>query len=200
MSGVRSFLSALAHGLGAGLTRRRISSEAKLVEFVATRAAHVAQTALFGYLTTRMGTRAREIFQDPVFQGPLRTAQDSVFRDCATDLVVYCVGLIHRDGLASADCVVLARRLLTGALAHQGAGAPGQSAMARLDATDWDAATQGEAAFVDSPQGLIQAAPVIEGFKELDREIVMNSIRYRWMDVRRQARERIDGRAIFAGP
>ena len=62
MSGVRSFLSALAHGLGAGLTRRRISSEAKLVEFVATRAAHVAQTALFGYLTTRMGTPARERF------------------------------------------------------------------------------------------------------------------------------------------
>ena len=70
--------------------------------------------------------------------------------------------------------------------------------MARLDKTDWGAATQGEAAFVDSPQGLIQAAPVIEGFKELDREIVVNSIRYRWMDVRRQARERLETAALAA--
>lgn len=37
---------------------------------------------------------------------------------------------------------------------------------------------------------------VINEFKELDREIVTNSIRFRWRDVRETCRRRVDGDEI----
>ena len=63
---------------------------------------------------------------------------------------------------------------------------------ARLAGTDWQDAAEREGAFTASPAGLIAAAPVIDDFKELDAEIVRNSVRFRWTDVRRQFRERVD--------
>ena len=38
-----------------------------LTDFVETRAAYVAQTSLYGYLKTRMGTRYPHMFRDEVF-------------------------------------------------------------------------------------------------------------------------------------
>lgn len=197
MGAARGFMAALVDGLKTGFDRGRIDDEAGLADFVASRAAHVAQTALFGYLTERMGTRAREIFQDPAFQDPLTTAQASVFRDCAADLTVFVAGLVHDAGLPPDRSAALAIRLYRAALQAQGQG-PQDTDEARFHAQDWARATDGETAFSHSPEGVIRAAPVIDGFKQLDREIVLNSVRFRWVDVRRQARDRIDAAALAA--
>ena len=41
-------------------------------------------------------------------------------------------------------------------------------------------------------------APVIDEYKALDREIVTNSIRFRWRDARDQLRRRLDAPALAA--
>ena len=74
--------------------RQPIRDKAGLVEFLHTRSAYVAQTSLFGYLKTRMGTQYREIFQDPAFSEPLSMAQRQVFLDCLADLTVFTVSLV----------------------------------------------------------------------------------------------------------
>ena len=66
----------------------------------------------------------------------------------------------------------------------------------RSGLTDWDAAGVGETAFSKSPNALVEFAPVVDEYKEADREIVMNSIRFRWRDVREQLRKKIDPEAI----
>ena len=45
------------------LDKSRIDNLASLIDFIHTRAAYVAQTSLYGYLKTRMGTRYRVIFE-----------------------------------------------------------------------------------------------------------------------------------------
>lgn len=198
MKSLFSAVQALADGLRTGFGQAQIVDEATLIRFVASRAAHVAQTALFGYLSTRMGTRSREIFQDPAFQEPLILAQTQVFRACVADLTVFCVGVMHQGGLPVDACADMAHRVQRGALKDQDVDPTPNSAFAdRVVETNWSSVTQDERAFADSPEELIRAAPVIDGFKELDREIVTNSIRFRWTDVRRQARDRIDVAAFI---
>ena len=55
--------------------KSRIDTIAEFIKFIHTRSAYVAQTSLYGYLKTRMGTRFRIIFEDDAFQEPLNTAK-----------------------------------------------------------------------------------------------------------------------------
>lgn len=180
--------------------RQPIRDKAGLVDFLHTRSAYVAQTALFGYLKTRMGTQHREIFQDPDFAEPLALAQRKVFLDCLSDLTIFAVSL-GTEGAAHADTC----RAAAGACFREAAGAGLTGAdvtdavaafQRRLQGVNWQTAHQDENAFTQSPNGLMDAAPVIDGFKDLDREIVVNSMRFRWHDIRRQLRDRIDAQAL----
>lgn len=176
-----------------------------LVRFVDTRAAYVAQTSLYGYLKTRMGTDFQRHFEDEVFSKVIRTSAVRVYAACLADLAVFAVATTRSGGgLANDECSALARHCYRAALAR-GLTAPDQAELAnddpqsfdiRVSQLDWDHASEGENAFHGSPAALIAYAPVVPEFKELDGEIVTNSIRFRWRDVRNVGRRRIDGAAV----
>lgn len=191
---LRDFLSGAKEAARAD----KIDTDAAIIEFIATRAAHVAQTSLYGYLRTRMGTREREIFQDADFEQPLRNARQSILMLCLSDLTVFAASQIQanqhahakrwfREAALTADPELPDSMLEDGILRFK----------TRLAETDWIAVAEREGAFTESPKGLIIAAPVIDDLKELDAEIVTNSVRFRWTDVRRQLRERIDPKAFL---
>ena len=46
-----------------------------LAEFIQTRSSYVAQTSLYGYLKTRMGTRFRQVFEDDKFLPSINKAK-----------------------------------------------------------------------------------------------------------------------------
>ena len=69
---------------------------------------------------------------------------------------------------------------------------------ARIKLTHWPNAAIGENAFTSSPEVLLDSAPIADELKEHDIEIVTNSVRFRWRDVREQLRKRIDRDAICA--
>ena len=64
--------------------------------------------------------------------------------------------------------------------------------------TDWHSAADGENAFAQSPVDLVRHAPIADELKELDVDIVVNSTRFRWRDIRTQLRERLDPAAVAA--
>ncbi|MEK9661012.1 MAG: hypothetical protein VW644_04650 [Alphaproteobacteria bacterium] len=195
--------------LGERFDRSPLGDAGALARFCRTRAAYVAQTSLYGYLRTRMGTEYRRHFEDDAFAASMRIATAKLFASCLADLAVFTVATAARDGnLPEAECVALAAYVYRTAYADGMADvlpdeAPDREAAfagfdARLAGTDWAAAADGEAAFSGSAADLVRYAPVIDEFKRYDGEIVRNSIRFRWRDVREQARKRIDGAALAA--
>ena len=184
---------------------RPLATVEAVADFVHTRSSYVAQTALYGYLKARMGTRFRDYFEDDAFSAGIRQAALKLFCSCAADLAVFAVASADREGrLAPAERAALARycflRAAAQGLAESGAGSLPQDARRRFDARlahlDWRWAGEGRNAFAGSERDLIRFAPVIDDFKELDGAIVMNSIRYRWRDIRRQLERRLDGPAV----
>ena len=189
------------------LDQSRIDNLSKLIEFIHTRAAYIAQTSLYGYLKTRMGTQYRVIFEDPSFSASLANAKWRSYAACLSDLCVFAVSTIARAGESDAEeSAHLARHCFVAAVqaTFDDCDIPGLKPSAieqfaqRSNFIDWQTAGDRENAFTASPEELINSAPVIEEFKDLDREIVTNSIRFRWRDVRQQLRQRIDGVAICA--
>lgn len=187
----------------------RVDSPESLCRFVSTRAAFIAQKTLYGYVKTRMGTRYPSMFEDDLFIGSVNIAKMHVFAACLSDLALFAVargleGMPGDDRLRSglvSDCF---RRGL--AENEDPSVAPEyfspQDAVAdferRLAFWDWRDGPKGADIFVESPAALYRWAPIADELKRFDREIVENSVRYAWHEVRVQFDKRIDGAALAA--
>ena len=193
-------------GFAERFKRSPITSVEALEHFLQTRSAYIAQTSLYGYLKTRMGTRFPEFFQDQVFAEAIRNASAQIFVSCLSDLTVFAVitsGAGQR--LGSEQAAALSRHCYRNALERGLADLKGEAvpsdALAefdrRLAEVEWRPPDRPEDLFTGSGRDLLRFAPVVDEFKALDREIVQNSIRFRWRDVREQLRTRLNGDAVL---
>ncbi len=191
--------------LPGGRSAGPIASQTAMVEFVGSRSAYIAQTTLYGYLKTRMGTRYPELFQDDGFVVAINRAKWQVCAACLSDLTVFGVAHCAAGGrLGSEDAGRMAKAMHGDAVAELFVSPESDVVRrdalptfdARVAALDWSTIGEGEAAFSESPAGLVAAAPVADEFKAEDREIIENSMRFRWREVRVQFRKRAAVEAI----
>ena len=201
----------------ARLTVRResgpIDSLPGLHRFVSTRAAFIAQKTLYGYLKTRMGTRYPSMFEDDVFVRSINIAKLHVFAACLSDLAIFAVGraLGELPGEHGTDDD-LRRRLALSCFekgladnAEEAAGVPDFSpaeAVAafqrRVAFWDWHEGPEGADIFAESPAALVRWAPIAPELKKYDEEIVRNSVKFAWREIRNQLDKRIDAAALAA--
>lgn len=167
-----------------------INNVESAAEFVSTRAAFVAQTTLYGYIRTRAGTRYTALFDDAAFAQSINIAKWRLFLACATDLAGYVAALCMGESDPENEprlAVELLRRTL--AEYDEPAGSVPDWAEAvehaeahllftKTDPMDW------LKAFGSSEDALIHWAPIADELKIHDEEIVRNSIRFKWKDVR----------------
>jgi len=154
-----------------------------------------------------MGTRFRIHFEDDVFSGVIREAAARLFGSCLSDLTVHAVARCRSEGpLTDVQASALAFRIYDSALTDGLHGFPDRGNRIQSEAVTrfqqrllhmrWDEADDISLVFSSSEEDLVTFAPVVDEFKELDREIVMNSIRFRWRDVREQLRKRLKAASI----
>ena len=199
----QSLLSAVIRVFRIRFDKSSIDSVGPFVEFIHTRSAYVAQTSLYGYLKTRMGRDYVKIFKDEKFAPSLNTAKWQVYAACLSDLTVYAVA---RSGRAQPDeyaefalhcherCV---RQTFAGSIAEGMRTQTLRDFRDRCDSLIWANAGIGAGAFTKSPEALADCSPVSDEFRRLDREIVMNSVRFRWNDIRGQLEKRLDGESVW---
>ena len=205
---LRQGMSVLAEYLGAGAAgrKRTIADLAALQKFLDTRSSHIAQTTLYGYLRTRAGTRFPVLFENDAFVVSINHAKWQMWLACLSDLSVFAGGLLalrSRAGPTAAGAAVcgavdaiLERTGIPddcGPLFAEGA----MAVRDRLGRCDWHALKDDESAFTASPEALVRHAPIIPELMALDEEIVRNSVRFRWQEVRRELRAALDADSIL---
>ena len=194
-------------GIGSSARRGAVADRSTLAEFLNSRASHVAQTSLYGYLKTRSGTRFPQLFEHPEYLKSINIAKWQVWLAALSDISIYAGGLIHQRSSASEEDV---GRIVSSAtndiLARTGipddAGpdfaAQTQRVKARITGCDWASVRDDDSAFSSSPVALIEWAPVIDEFKQRDDEIMRNSVRFRWIEVRRCLRADLNADELIA--
>lgn len=186
-----------------------IDSVEALSTFVSTRSAFVAQKTLYGYLKTRMGTRYPSMFEDDVFVSSIDIAKMHVFAACLSDLALFAASRALEDESADKsayrDLALHCFRRGLRENEEQSLGIEGFSpveALAeferRLAFHDWDSSLPAPELFTASPAALYEWAPIAPQLKRDDKEIVQNSIKFTWRDVRVQLDKRVDPAAIAA--
>lgn len=194
-------------GLGRAAPPEPIRSPEALGRFLDTRASFIAQTSLYGYLRTRTGMRYPELFDDDEFVVGINHAKWQIWLDCLGDISVYAGSRLAqfapRDAAeVTAMVCTLVDEILAGAGTPPDAGPEFQSHIEqlrdRLRRTDWLAIGEAEGAFTASPASVVRWAPVMDELKQLDEEIVVNSVRFRWQEVRRHFARDLDAQALLA--
>lgn len=186
-----------------------IVDRAGLRRFLHTRSNYVAQYSLYGYLRTRAGIRFPELFNDDAFVVSIDIARWHVWLACLSDLAVYAGGLLfQRAGAPATEVARLVTGEVEGILAEVGTPAEAGDQFdahaarvrSRIALCDWAAVRDDESMFAESPAALVRYAPVTDELKQLDEEIVMNSVRFRWQEIRRQLRRDLDAELVLASP
>ena len=183
-----------------------IDGAGALAQFIDSRSAHVAQTALYGYLKARSGTRYPELFEHDAFLVSINIAKWQVWLACISDLCVFSGGLLaRRVSGSSTEVGALMLRMVEDLL--DGAGVPADAGddyvvssnrvRERVRVCDWPEVADDASVFTESPRALVHWAPVADGLKRFDVEIVENSVRYRWVEVRRDLRRLLDAHAVL---
>ncbi|QPC87813.1 hypothetical protein GA830_14465 [Mesorhizobium sp. NBSH29] len=182
-----------------------INDSELLADFVTTRAALVTQKKLYGYLKERIGMRYPKMFADEEFSRSINIAKMQVFAASLADLTIHCVAHVGTDQrLEQGDFNALAVWCYGQGVAANEEQAPNAVTVsrwlsefgARADKANWHNIAAGASAFTESPKALIRWAPIADEHKNYDREIVENSMRFAWNEVRTEFRERLDAAAV----
>ncbi|MCY4101442.1 MAG: hypothetical protein OXF46_11075 [Rhodobacteraceae bacterium] len=190
----------------ARLDNSKLEGTENLIEFIHSRAAYVAQTSLFGYLKTRMGRQYVDIFKDEFFAPSMNKAKWELYFACLSDLTVYAISnIVTKSNLTDEEISNKAKFIFDECLARTlDDNCPSvimtqakNSFMNRSQITIWANAAIGENAFSLSPETLANSSPVTEEFQELDREIVLNSVRFRWNNIREEFQKRYNREKIL---
>jgi hypothetical protein len=211
MTSVGEKAASILHSVWGLLRIRRdttpIDSVAKLNDFVATRSAYIAQKTLYGYVKARMGIRYPAMFEDAKVIASLNIAKLYVFAACLSDLTIYAVAnALHDQPFGNNEPEEFARRCYESGLRANTDKAPEQFSLTgcidefnrRLSETDWRTSARQPENFTDSPQALFRWAPIADKLKNFDGEIIENSIKFAWRDIREQFQKRIDAAAVSA--
>lgn len=206
-------LDSVVRGLRARIARRLGRGSEPVVDrqgfrrFLHTRSNYVAQYSLYGYLRTRTGVRFPELFNDDPFVRSINIAKWHIWLACLADLAVYAGGLLQHRARPAAGVVgrvvseaVDAILAEVGVPEEAGADFTGHAARvrARIAHCDWESISDDESAFSDSPAALVRYAPVTDELRQLDEEIVKNSVRFRWQEIRRVLRGELDAERVLS--
>lgn len=187
-------------GMGKSVKREPVADPEGLRSYVDSRASFIAQTSLYGYLRTRAGQRYPEMFENDDFIVSINIAKWHMWLACLSDLSVYSGGLLaRRSQLPDAQVQAFMLDLLDQTLARTGTPAEADAEFpehalrvrSRVAMTPWHQVEDGEGPFHESPTALVRWAPVVKTFMAMDEEIVRNSVRFHWKEVRKELREQM---------
>lgn len=192
-------------GIGNKQKIHSVSDIESLSDFIGSRASHVAQTSLYGYLRTRAGTRFPELFENPDILKSINMAKWQIWVACVSDLSIFIGQLAKQTDIDEADIT----QLLSDTLSQifEEAGRPDEAgsdfnksidkACQRIANFTYSKTIVDDDIFSQSPEALYYWSPIADELKERDENIVRNSVRFRWIEVRRSCRKLIDIEALF---
>ena len=163
----------------------KINNEGDLAIFIKEKSAFVTQSTLYGYLKTRMGLKQNLMFTDDIFVDSVNKAKWNIFSEAVTDLTFYSISFLNKKyNISNLDPnkiyeTILENEILNG-LPKDMCGKYKAKFKEKLNDFDIKEYSSNNP-FNNSCNALFHWAPIADELKELDKEVVINSIKNKWM-------------------
>ena len=161
-----------------------ISSEKDLKNFIQERSAHVTQTTLYGYLKTRMGHKFTLMVQDEVFSKSINLAKWNIYMVALADCTFFTFSfLITEKNLQKKNFKEVFLEIIdnekNNGLSEEIHIKAKEEFNKRAETVDFKKYYL-EEPFKESGLALFNWSPIADELKELDKKIVLNSIKLKW--------------------
>ena len=183
--------------------KKPLTKQSELVEFIHRNASFVSQVTLLTYIKARAGTQYPKLFENTEYLESIEIARSHLYASCVADLAFYvinehCLNAIKRKTIqfimsnlveevfSFAEC----DENIFKELYEMKKQCEKQLKVLKRDAIN-------HKLFKMSSDTFFRWTPMAEEFKKEDEEIMRNSIHFRWIEVRREVRERIRPSLIF---
>ena len=163
----------------------KINNESELSVFIKEKSAFVTQSTLYGYLKTRMGLKQYMMFTDDIFVESVNKSKWNIFSEAVTDLTFYTVSFFKKKyNIVNLDPYRIYEKILDNEI-HSGL----PKEICEKYIIEFKKKLKNfnieehciNSPFINSCNALYKWAPIAEELKELDKEIVINSIKNKWM-------------------
>ncbi len=163
---------------------KSINSKEDLQKFIQQRSAHVTQNTLYGYLKTRMGHKFTLMVDDEAFSQSINLAKWNIYMVALADCTFYTFSyLMNEKNLKDNDCSKIFLNIIEkekeNGLSNEIFEKAKKEFLLRLNKVDFKKYYL-EEPFQDSCYALYHWSPIADELKDLDKKIVLNSMRLKW--------------------
>ena len=177
------------------IPKKKLSNLDDFEEFIQTKSAWVAQVTLYSYLKTRMGTRYVLHFDNDEFMKSVNLAKWNIYAVALQDLTFYVFSFLkikfNYQNLEKAKETFL--NILDDELSNKMPldiiEETKKTFDERLSKINWDNQIN-DYPFNHSALALYKWAPIADELKNLDRQIVLNSVILKWDIIKKELGER----------
>ena len=161
-----------------------ISSEEDLRNFIQERSAHITQTTLYGYLKTRMGHKFTLMVEDEEFSKSINLAKWNIYMVALADCTFYVFSyLISQKNLQKNNSKEIFLEIIESekknGLSEEIYNKAKIEFLKRAETVDFKKYYL-EDPFEQSGLALFNWSPIADELKNLDKKIVLNSIKLKW--------------------
>ena len=183
--------------------KKPLTKKSELVEFIHRNAAFVSQVSLLTYIKARAGTQYPKLFENPEYLKSIEIARSHLYASCVADLAFYVINE-HCLNIIQSKTIQLTLLNLVDEVLSFAKG--DENIFEEFDEIKKQCIEQlkflksdkiDHKLFKMSSDTFFRWAPMAEEFKVEDEEIMRNSIHFRWIEVRRELRERLKPSLIF---
>ena len=183
--------------------KQPLTKQSELIEFMHRNASFVSQVTLLTYIKARAGTQYPKLFENSEYLKSIEIARSHLYASCVADLAFYVINEHCLNDIQKKAIHAILSNLVDVVFSFAKCD---ETIIKRSDEMKKKCETNLKALrseaidhklFKMSSDTFFRWAPMAEEFKKDDEEIMRNSIHFRWIEVRRELRERIRPRLIF---
>ena len=184
--------------------KKPLTKQSELVEFIHRNASFVSQVTLLTYIKARAGTQYPKLFENPEYLKSIEIARSHLYASCVADLTFYVINEHCLDDIQKKAIHVILSDLVDEVFTFAKRDETiikQPSEMKKQCEKNIKTLRSGaidHKLFKMSSDTFFRWAPMAEEFKKDDEEIMRNSILFRWIEVRRELRSRIEPSLIFS--
>ncbi len=183
--------------------KKPLARRSELVEFIHRNASFVSQVTLLTYIKARAGTQYPKLFENKEYLESIEIARSHLYTSCVADLAFYVINEHCLNDIKKKTMQFILSNLVDEVFSFAKCDENifkefdemKKQCEEHLKALERDAINH--KLFKISSDTFFRWAPMAEEYKKEDEEIMRNSIHFRWIEVRREVRDRIRPNLIF---
>ncbi len=184
--------------------KKPLTKLSELIEFIHRNASFVSQVVLLTYVKARAGTQYPKLFENREYLKSIEIARSNIYSACVADLIFYIINEHCLKDIKRKKIHFILPKMVDEVFAFAQYDKKVVEEFNKMKKRCKEQIKTLNIEKIDhklfkmSSDTFFRWAPMAEEFKKDDEEIMRNSILFRWIEVRRELRSRIEPGLIFS--